>query len=326
MSKEEHAVKEAKSCHQNDDHESSRGNLYFDCLWAVVTIAIVVFLACIGYDVLCDHLTCLSPETEKAIPFTYIHFGRVVTVAGVVFASLAVYVSVRVNETVHLHSFNLKYGDKETHKAIDTIADVGRRWDRLVAEGNDDFAPIVTTRSDKYNPKGKNDGWLKIVNREKLIDDNNRHLPWTQEEDVARRQLKNYFSSALELYRCHSISKRAFRNICDKDAITLFFKVIEPMESLINEDYHYRVFYETMKAAKKEYKEHLKLTAAHDNRKKYFIAGEKDFRWIAKGMASTDASVAEVSKEQSVPKPKSVMDVSQDDSGKTIPSPESPNE
>lgn len=45
-----------------------------------------------------------------------------------VFAFLAIVVTVKVNETMNFHSFNLRYGEDRMLTAVRTIGDVERRW------------------------------------------------------------------------------------------------------------------------------------------------------------------------------------------------------
>ena len=161
------------------------------------------------------------------------------------------------------------------HQALNTIGNVGKRWAKLKEEGKCDFYPIFEPRSEDDNPKGKEKGRLKIENVGQFITEAERRLPWDEAENKARRMVKNYFSSALQLYRDHSISKNALKNICDNDSLTLLFKVIEPMECLLNSRYHYKVFYDIMDVMKKEYPRIVKQAEQHDKRKRLYLNVDK---------------------------------------------------
>ena len=248
------------------DKAPKRSNLKWDCcLWTLITFAVVLFFL-VGYDYLARYwLDVANANKECFVRFSYVHVGALISFIAAIFAFLAIVVTAKVNETMNLHSFNLRYGDDQMLAAVRAIGVVERRWNDLrkggVASGVSPFdtPPEAVLRSDKKNVKGP----IAISNYSKFVTDFDRFKPWTEEEDRARRLVKNYFSSALELYRCGGISKKTLRVVCDTDAVTLLFNVIEPMEFITNEEYKFEVFYDLMKILRDVYARKIDESKAH---------------------------------------------------------------
>ena len=202
-----------------------RGNLKFECFfWTLITFVVVIALLA-GSDLLAKYwFDAANAQKECFVSFSY--------------SFLAIVVTAKLNETMNLHSFNLRYGDDKMLAAVRAIAGVGNRWKALrqtgCRQGSSpcDIPPQASPRSESQNDNKR----IEITNYSVFVSANDRQKPWTQEEDKARRIVKNYFSSALELYRCGGISRKTLRVICDTDAITLFFNVIEVMEYIVLED------------------------------------------------------------------------------------------
>ena len=155
--------------------------------------------------------------------------------------------------------------------AIRDVSNVGRRWSRSAANGF--IAPIAFVRTDVLNPEGR----IQIHNRKALVTEKERFFPWTEKEDYSRRKLKNYFASALELYRSRRIGRKALRNICDNDSFRLLFTVVEPMEAIMNDQYNYDVFYDLMDVMKDVYGKHASITRSHDDTRHYWDDVSKDW-------------------------------------------------
>lgn len=248
------------------DNAPKRGNLKMECcVWTLAVFSVVV-IALGLYDILAlNWLDVANAKKECLARFSYTHLGTLISFIAAVFAFLAIVVTAKVNETMNLHSFNLRYGEDQMLTAVRTIGDVYRRWNDLrkagVLPGASPFdtPPESDVRTDKQNEKGH----VVISNYDKFVTATERFKPWTEEDDKARRLVKNYFSSALELYRCGAISKKTLRVVCDTDAITLLFNVIEPMEYITNENYKFDVFYELMKVLRDVYVRKIKESAAH---------------------------------------------------------------
>ena len=227
----------------------------------------VVLLFFGAYDFLAKHwFDAANANKECFIRFSYVHIGALISFIGVIFAFLAIVVTAKVNETMNLHSFNLRYGDDQMLVAVRTIGEVERRWNNLrkagVLSGASPFdtPPDAVLRSDVQNINGR----ISISNYGKFVATDDRFKPWTEEEDKARRLVKNYFSSALELYRCGGISKKTLRVVCDTDAVTLLFNVIEPMEFITNEEYKFDVFYDLMKILRAVFARKIEESKAHN--------------------------------------------------------------
>ena len=243
-----------------------RGNLKFECFaWTLVAFAIVFFLLA-GYDLLAKYwFDSDNVGKEGFVRFSYVHVGMLITFVAAVFSFLAIVVTAKVNETMNLHSFNLRYGEDKMLTAVRAIGNVERRWKLLAAAGSAawsspfDTPPCVAVRSQSRNDNER----LHICNYAVFVSETDRLKPWSKEEDKARRIVKNYFSSALELYRCGGISKKTLRVICDIDAITLFFNVIETMEYITNEEYKFDVFHDLMSIVSDIYARKVKESEAH---------------------------------------------------------------
>ena len=248
------------------DEAPKRGNLKMECcIWTLAAFSIVVILL-VSYDfVALRWLDPTSAKNECFARFSYTHLGTLISFIAAVFAFLAIVVTAKVNETMNLHSFNLRYGDDKMLAAVRTIGDVERRWEDLRKAGVSpsalpfDIPPDVDNRTDTHNKKGH----IVIKNYSTFVTATERFKPWTEEEDKARRLVKNYFSSALELYRCGGISKKTLRVVCDTDAVTLLFNVIEPMEYITNEKYKSDVFHDLMNVLRDVYARKLRESAAH---------------------------------------------------------------
>ena len=261
------------------DESPRRGNLKRECLYWTGLALLVVLLFLLVSDFVAKY--CFDSTKAMAngfVCFSYVHIGVAIAIVATAFAFLAVVVTTKVNETMSLHSFNTRYGDPNMHKDINAIGAVERRWKALrktdvkPSVNPYDTSPDAVTRSAQKNTKGR----IVISNYDRFVDNNDRFLPWTKDEDKSRRVVKNYFSSALELYRCGAISKKTLRVICDTDAITLMFNVVEPMEYLINEEYKFDVFYDLMKVVKDIYTRKVEESMAHRKTKNYKVLNKDD--------------------------------------------------
>ena len=252
--------------HRLENEAPRRSNLKWDCcFWTFLTFA-GLLLFWIAYDFLARYsFDSANASKECFVRFSYVHVGALISFVGAVFAFLAIVVTAKVNETMNLHSFNLRYADEQMLAAVRLVGNVERRWNDLRKAGaaSDaspfDTPPDAVLRSDKNNANGQ----ISIANYGKFVTSDDCFKPWTEEEDGARRLVKNYFSSALELYRCGGISKKTLRVVCDTDAVTLLFNVIEPMEFIINKEYKFDVFYDLMKVLRDVYARKLKESKAH---------------------------------------------------------------
>lgn len=253
---------------------TSRSNLYVDSICATLVFVVVLLVACFLYDICCCLTETIHPDKESAFRFAYVHSGVILTLAGLISGFLAVYISVKVNESMAINSFHVRYGEDAMLDAIRDISNVGRRWSRSAANGF--IAPIAFVRTDVLNPEGR----IQIHNRKSLVTEKERFFPWTEKEDYSRRKLKNYFASALELYRSRRIGRKALRNICDNDSFRLLFTVVEPMEFVMNDKYNYDVFYELMDVMKDVYQIHAEITKSHDAVRHYWDADKSV--WVTK--------------------------------------------
>lgn len=252
---------------RNKTSSPTRGNLKWECLlWTLVTFGIVLALIA-AYDLLARNwFDSANAAKECFVRFSYTHFAVLIAFVAAVFSFISIVVTAKVNESMNLHSLNLLYGDDRMLTAVRTLAKVERRWNDAKASGIKpgasafDIPPDAITRTESRNDYCA----IKILNDSKFVVGNDLYKPWTEDEDRARRFVKNYFSSALELYLCGGIGRRTLRVICDTDAITLLFNVIEPMESITNEGYKFDVFYKLMKVIKDVYAAKVEKSKNHN--------------------------------------------------------------
>lgn len=181
-------------------------------------------------------------------------------------AYIAVAYTRRVNETLKISDFNRRYSSDEVLHALRLLREVSNNWKK-----DENNAPLFNKRECchgvflsetahilicKYcrnacarNPRGA----VVVRNQDHFISSTERNLPWTEAQDSARRKIKFFYIDALTLYLNRSISKEAFLEIIDMDGITLLFEVVEPMEALLNEHYHWEPFFEIMRATNADF-------------------------------------------------------------------------
>jgi hypothetical protein len=211
------------------------------------------------------------PEAN-VLRLAYTHAGMIVASISMVCGYLAIYVTLKLNESVKIQEFNAKYAEDTALDAIRAVANVKKIWEAGLV--GDFKRPIFSGRSMASNPKGP----ISIKNWKALIVDGERHRPWTEDQDHARRMIKNYFLAAYQLYNDRSIGKEAFLDICSKDALVLFFDVVEPMEAMINRNYKYEPFYGIMRVFGPLYEDAKKKAKDHDAKQMYWDFKEK--KWV----------------------------------------------
>ena len=164
--------------------------------------------------------------------------------SGVTIISLFfVYETLRQSKSLHeaevMDRYNSKYESSEMYEDLRILSDL------------DKVMNLSSYRTHKDNPNSipegiKKEVWLRM---DKVT---NSSEPWSKEEhlnhrqDVARRRVKFYFLSALDLYENGRLSLYVFRNILRKSGISLLFSVVESMEYSINPNYDYGKFYHLM--------------------------------------------------------------------------------
>lgn len=250
---------------------SLRRNIY----WCLLIGSIVSGTAIVLLSVL---LTLVSRAMEHPVPeanvlrLAYTHAGMIVAAISMVCGYLAIYVTLKLNESVKIQEFNAKYAEDTALDAIRAVANVKKIWDAGLV--GDFKRPIFTGRSMASNPPEK----ISIANKDELIVDGERRRPWTEAQDHARRLIKNYFLTAYQLYTDRSIGKAAFLDICSKDALVLFFDVVEPMEAMINRNYDHEPFYGIMRVFGPLYEKAKKKAEDHEAKQMYWDF--KDKKWV----------------------------------------------
>lgn len=76
--------------------------------------------------------------------------------------------------------------------------------------------------------------------------------------DEARRIVKGYFLNAYNLYDRGLIDKETLLFICDKNGITAFFMIVEPLEKAINSAYNDVIFRALYRETKEIYAKYMK--------------------------------------------------------------------
>ena len=167
----------------------------------------------------------------------------------ILFVYIGIFFAFLYREAVSLDSFMDKYGSESGGSAIKAVASISGLWNEVPSPstGKDHMVvPNFHGRSKEYNPKHA----IDLDNRDAIVIEatRTRHLPWSEDQGSAIRELKNYFLAALNLYRSGVLRRSTFRRICKVDALNLLFKVIEPAEYLLNKEYKYtRMFWDDVK-------------------------------------------------------------------------------
>ena len=150
-------------------------------------------------------LTLFSRVVERPVPeanmlrLVYTHTGMIVAIVGMVCSYLAIFVNLRLNESIKIQEFNSKYGEGEAREAIRCVAGVRENWNTMVNPTtimNNGLKPDFLERNPSNNfPKRiviKNlSHFVKKAEGSERVEE--RHFPWTEAQDCARRLLKNYF-------------------------------------------------------------------------------------------------------------------------------------
>ena len=182
----------------------------------------------------------------------------------ILFVYIGIFFAFLYREAISLDAFIGKYGSESGGSAIKAVASISGLWNEVPSPsaGKDHMVvPNFHGRSKDYNPKHA----IDLDNRDAIVIEatRTRHLPWSEEQGKAVRELKNYFLAALNLYRSGVLRRSTFRCICKVDALNLLFKVIEPAEDLLNKEYDWRAFYMIMDIMKHEFDDVEKSAKEH---------------------------------------------------------------
>lgn len=214
--------------------------------WSLVVITTSCLLVAIG-------AFCIQPENHGYAHYLYLIAPILISLIAAAFAIVSCRVAIGVNtsvigvrESVYGQSFDKAYADKSMLDALRVLGKLGNKGGFGLSQLN---AIGIYPRTPSNNPKGRiatpkmdNHGEDKVLN-----------LPWTEEEDSARRTVKNYFLDIVHRKRGGSIGEVEFKAACNKDALLLLFNVVEPMEYMLNPTYNGEPFYEIMHIMKDEY-------------------------------------------------------------------------
>lgn len=156
-------------------------------------------------------------------------------------------IAVKVNEAKYFSDALSKYAAMDMVDSLRKISHLKKVWKRTSTKNAGAVAsnifvpPTFTAREAGTNVKPN-------VNIDIYRDDDKKvlRLPWTEDEDGARRLIKHYFLNALELYRAGNIGHEKFLAICNKCSKGLLFSTVEIMENILNAKYDDKKFEELM--------------------------------------------------------------------------------
>jgi hypothetical protein len=57
------------------------------------------------------------------------------------------------------------------------------------------------------------------------------------EVDIARRYVKNFYTSALQLFECDYVKRQFIENVTEYDGIYILYDYVEPLEEVLQKDY-----------------------------------------------------------------------------------------
>lgn len=173
---------------------------------------------------------------EKSIGFELVSIA--ISLVTIIFTGIAIFVACRINESVQAAEGTKIYFSSEMRKSIRDIAHLKNELQARINSISPN-TPQLSIRTKDNNHTFRSNHWENIT------------LPWTEKEDNSRRIVKSYFLllHSLRYERIIPISKYTFRKLCSVDAFSLFFEIIEPMESILNKNYNSLPFYKLMKDA-----------------------------------------------------------------------------
>lgn len=184
----------------------------------VASFALVAILYC--------H-TCVSLERLMLIATLF------VTAMGIVIAAHTLDGTKKATEAQVVNQYNERYFQENICKSLKVL------WSY---HDNEENLPMFSGQRTDINNFGKR---IKPNDVSKLKEELNEE---NSDLDKARRTIKGYFLNAHAMLEQKFISKEAFRQIVDKEAISAFFIIIEVMEYAKREkgDYDYKPFWQIM--------------------------------------------------------------------------------
>ena len=195
------------------------------------------------------------------------YLALVISITTLILTILAIFVAVKINESVQASECTKIYFSKEMLKSIRILFNLREKLYNRIKFENPNIE--LKTRTPENNAEVS---LLLCPKEEKLI--------WTEEEDNARRLVKSYFLLIYELRhkRIIPISKYMLKRLCDVDALPLYFEVIEPMEKILNNGYDTEPFYCLMKDVRDLYDEkRQRHPKAEIKNKKFLSQATADF-------------------------------------------------
>lgn len=197
-------------------------------IYVFVSISIGVMLVCYSSCVIADKGQFIS---------------TVVTLIGIILASIGVLVQQSRSRKSLEAQLLLQYGQE--YGTVEMCDDV-----RLLFTVLDEITIEQSCRTPQVNP-------LRISARIGSQSEGlNNKVYVTRDLDAARRKVKNYFFTVLDFYLIGSISREGMRSLVDKSAITLMFRLIEPMDRCITEGYDEKRYYHLMCLTSDIYQKH----------------------------------------------------------------------
>ena len=178
-----------------------------------MSISVIWCIAVVVYELSKDAINVINSLAALA------------TILSLVLVLMTLQSTKRINETQLLFQYDELYFKKEMQQYLRILREFHSKYENT-------FEPHRDERNQISGDDFMTDG-----------------LSWCECIDTARRQIKSYFINALDLYLEGMISTRVFLRIIDKNAITIFFDIVEPMEWNLNRDYDHTKFEKIMTLA-----------------------------------------------------------------------------
>lgn len=156
-----------------------------------------------------------------------------ITAIGIIIAAQTLDGTKKATEAQVINQYNERYFQENICKSLKML------WNYHDIKEN---LPLFSGQRTDINNFGKR---IKPNDVSKLKEELNKE---NSDLDKARRTIKGYFLNAHAMLEQKFISKEAFRQIVDKEAISAFFIIIEVMEYAKREkgDYDYKPFWQIM--------------------------------------------------------------------------------
>lgn len=206
-------------------------NTYIAC--SVVLLIIVIFIAI---------LASFLPEL-KSFEKSATLCAAIATCFGVVVGLWTLRSAEKTRKAQFLYAIYERYSSKEMLHSLRVLEGYFRKY-KSNTKSDNPLNPNLVFPFDTPRTYKNNLGMERRLSPENL----NISVQWTEEEDAARRNVKNFCFLLLDYMKQGYISGDEFRRYASKSGLNFLFSVIEPMEYFLNHNYSRELFHEYMDA------------------------------------------------------------------------------